>query len=130
MTTGALGKVYHDGETIVRQGDMGDCMFVIQRGSVEIVREEAGRTFRLTELGAGEIFGEMALCEKQPRSATVRALGEVRVLTVDKRTFLRRVQEDPSLAFRVLKAMSGRIRNLDIEVAQLRERLRTERKEP
>lgn len=130
MTTGALGRVYRDGETIVRQGEVGDSMFVIQQGSVEVLREEAGKTFRLTELGAGEIFGEMALCEKEPRSATVRALGEVRVLTVDKRTFLRRVQEDPSLAFRVLKAMSGRIRNLNMEVAQLRQHLHGERKEP
>ena len=42
MTTGALGTVYRDGETIVRQGEMGDSMFVIQQGSVEVLREEAG----------------------------------------------------------------------------------------
>lgn len=116
--------VYHDGETIVRQGEMGDSMFVIQQGSVEVLREEAGRTFRLRELGPGELFGEMALCENTPRSATVRAVGEARVLTVDKRTFLRRVQEDPSLAFRVLQTMSARIRLLDGEVARLREQSR------
>lgn len=120
MSAGALGRVYRDGETIVRQGEMGDCMFVIQEGSVEVLREEGGRTYRLTELGPGEFFGEMALCEKEPRSATVRAVGEVRALTVDRRTFLRRVQEDPSLAFRVLKAMSARVRSLDVEVARLR----------
>jgi CRP-like cAMP-binding protein len=124
MTTGALGTIYRDGETIVRQGEMGDSMFVIQQGSVEVLREEAGRTYRLTELGPGELFGEMALCEKEPRSATVRAVGEARVLTVDKRTFLRRVQEDPSLAFRVLQTMSARIRALDGEVARLREQSR------
>ena len=130
MSTGALGKVYRDGEPIVRQGELGDCMFVIQQGTVEVLREEAGRTFRLTELGPGEIFGEMALCEKEPRSATVRAIGEVRALTVDKRTFLKRVQEDPSLAFQVLRAMSGRIRSLDVEVARLREKLRAGSEEP
>lgn len=130
MSGRALGKVYRDGEPIVRQGEMGDCMFVIQQGTVEVLREEAGQTFRLTELGAGEIFGEMALCEKEPRSATVRAVGEVRALTVDKRTFLRRVQEDPSLAFHVLRAMSARIRSLDVEVARLREQLRAGRRDP
>lgn len=124
MTTGALGMVYHDGETIVRQGEMGDSMFVIQQGSVEVLREEAGRTVRLRELGPGELFGEMALCENTLRSATVRAVGEARVLTVDKRTFLCRVQEDPSLAFRVLQTMSARIRSLDAEVARLREQSR------
>jgi CRP-like cAMP-binding protein len=127
---GALGKVYGNGESIVRQGEMGDCMFVIQQGKVEVLREEGGKLFRLTELGPGEIFGEMALYEKVPRSATVRALGAVRALTVDKRTFLRRVQEDPSLAFNILRALSARIRTLDVEVAHLREQLRVERKEP
>lgn len=130
MRDGALGKIYRDGESIVRQGEIGHCMYVVQQGSVEVLREEAGRTFRLTELGPGDIFGEMALCEKAPRSATVRAVGEVRVLTVDKRTFLRRVQEDPSLAFHVLRAMSARVRALDIEVARLRDRAGGLAKEP
>ena len=130
MTSGALGRVYRDGETIVRQGETGDCMYVIQQGKVEVLREGGGRTIRLTELGAGEIFGEMALYEKTPRSATVRAVGEVRVLTVDKRTFLRRVQEDPSLAFNVLRALSARIRALNVEVATLREQLRARHEEP
>lgn len=129
MTTGALGKTYRDGEAIVRQGEMGDCMFVIQKGSVEIFREESGRMVLLTELGPGDIFGEMALCDKAPRSATVRALGEVRALTVDRRTFLRRVQEDPSLAFNVLQALSARVRALDVEVARLRTQLRLTRHE-
>lgn len=129
MTNGALGRVYRDGEAIVLQGEMGDCMYVIQQGKVEVLREEGGRMFRLTELGAGELFGEMALYEKAPRSATVRAVGEVRALTVDKKTFLRRVQEDPSLAFNVLRAMSARIRALDVEVARLRDQLRAGQKE-
>lgn len=130
MSSRALGKIYRDGEVIVRQGDMGDCMFVIQQGTVDVVREESGRTFRLTQLTAGEIFGEMALCEKEPRSATVRAVGEVRALTVDRRTFLRRVQEDPSLAFHVLRSMSARIRRLDEEVARLRQRVREMERSP
>lgn len=123
MSEGALGRVYAAGDTIVRQGEVGDCMFVVLHGTVEVLRSEGGRTVRIAELGPGEMFGEMALCEKQPRSATVRAKDEVRALTVDRRTFLRRVQEDPSLAFNVLRALSSRIRALDAEVAKLRERL-------
>jgi CRP-like cAMP-binding protein len=61
----------------------------------------------------------MALFERMPRSATVRALGEVRVLTIDKKTFLRQVHEDPSLAFRILQKMSYRIRELDTELFRL-----------
>jgi flavin-dependent dehydrogenase len=113
-----LGKVYHDGEVIIRQGDVGHHMYVIQAGSVEVVREDQGREVRLAELGEGEFFGEMAIFEKDVRSATIRASGEVRVLSVDKKMLLRKIHEDPSLAFRIMKKMSHRIRDLDVEVVR------------
>jgi CRP-like cAMP-binding protein len=120
MVTGGLGKVYGDGEEIVRQGEIGDCMYVIQTGQAEAVQGKDGKEVRLAVLGEGDVFGEMALFERMPRSATVRALGDVRVLTIDKKTFLRRVHEDPSLAFRILQKMSFRIRELDTELVRLK----------
>lgn len=119
MVTGGLGKVYRDGEEIVRQGETGDCMYVIQTGQAEAIQGKEGKEVRLAVLGEGDVFGEMALFERMPRSATVRALGEVRVLTIDKKTFLRQVHEDPSLAFRILQKMSYRIRELDTELFRL-----------
>ena len=65
-------------------------------------------------------MGEMAIFERVDRSATLRAMGRVRVLTIDKKNFLRRVHEDPSLAFRIVKTMSGRIRELSDEIARLK----------
>jgi CRP-like cAMP-binding protein len=50
--------------------------------------------------------------------ATVRVLSEARILTIDKKTFLRRVHEDPSLAYRIMQKMSSRIRDLSTELAQ------------
>ncbi len=117
---GELGKIYKSGETIVRQGDVGECMYFIQSGQVEVIRERDGKDVKLAELGQGEFFGEMALFEKGVRSATVRPLGEVRVLSVDKRLFLRKIHEDPALAFRIMQKMSLRIRELDQELANLR----------
>jgi len=70
--------------------------------------------------GEGDIFEEMALFEWENRSATVRALGPVRALTVDKMLFLRKVHEDPSVAFRILQKMSYRIRELDAEVLRMK----------
>ncbi len=113
-----LGKIYRAGEVIVRQGEVGDCMYVIQAGKVEVVRENGGREVRLAELGEGDFFGEMALFEHDVRSATVRTLGEVRVLTVDKKILMRKIHEDPSLAFRIMQKMSRRIRQLDTEMAK------------
>jgi len=108
-----LGKMYRDGEVIVREGETGECMYVIQEGQVEVLLEKEGKQARLAVMGEGDFFGEMALIEREVRSATVRALGGVRVLSVDKATFLRRIREDPSLAYRILQKMSHRIRELD-----------------
>ncbi len=127
METDALGKVYRDGEVIVREGEVGDCMYVIQVGQAEVLSEKNGREVRLRMMGEGDIFGEMALVDREPRSATVRAVGEVRVLTLDKRTFIRRVHEDPSLAFRVLQTMAHRVRTLSAELTRLKAGAKTAR---
>jgi CRP-like cAMP-binding protein len=118
--TGTLGKVYQDGEAIVRQGEVGDCMYVIQEGQVEVVVMEDDKEVRLMVLDTGELFGEMAIVEREVRMATVRALGQARVLTIDQKNFLRRIHEDPSLAWRVVQTMSRRIRELATEVARLK----------
>jgi len=120
MQTGALGKTYQDGEVIFHQGEVGDCMYVIQEGKVEIIAERDGQEVRLAVRSEGDFFGEMAIFEREMRSATVRALGPVRVLTVDEKNFLRRIHQDPSLAYRMVQNMSSRIRELSNEVAKLK----------
>ncbi len=115
---GDLGKTYGRGEYIVRQGDAGECMYVIQSGKVEVIHEENGRGVRLAELGEGDFFGEMSLFENEVRSATVRAVSDVRVLTIDRKIVLRKIHEDPSLAFRVMQKMSQRIRELNSQLAR------------
>jgi CRP-like cAMP-binding protein len=119
MGKGELGKRYRDGELIVQQGDPGDCMYVIQEGEVEVFRAADGGETPLAVLGKDEFFGEVPLFERQDRSASVRAKGDVRVLTVDRKTLLRRIQEDPTLAYRILETMSRRIRTLDTELSRL-----------
>ncbi len=113
MSEGALGKLYADGETIVRQGELGDCMYVIQSGQVEVLLKKDEKEVCVAVLGVGDFFGEMALFDREVRSATVKARGEVRALTLEKRTFLRRIHEDPSLAFRILEKMCLRVRELN-----------------
>lgn len=84
--------------------------------------EQDGRETLLRVAGEGELIGEMAIFERGPRSATVRALGEVRALTVDKKNFLKRINDDPSIAFRVVQTMSRRVRELSAEIARLTDR--------
>jgi CRP-like cAMP-binding protein len=127
LARGELGKIYHEGDVIVQQGETGDCMYVVQSGKVEVIQERDGQEICLAELGEGDFFGEMALLEKDVRSATVRAIGEARVLTVDKKLLLRKIHEDPSLAFRMMQKMSQRVRQLDRELARAVSDLTAER---
>ena len=123
MSEAALGRFYADGEVVARQGDDGDCMYVVQDGEVDIVFQKDGLEVYLRSAGRNEVLGEMAIFERQPRSATIRAKGKARILTLDKRNFLRRINEDPSLAFRMIETMSHRVRDLSNEVAHLKARL-------
>ncbi len=116
-----LGKKYQEGEVIFRQGDTGDCMFVIQEGEVEALAESDGKELRLRTMGPNEFFGEMALFEKELRTATIRATKPTRVLTIDKKNFLGGIHEDPSLAYRIVETMSHRIRDLTDRLAHYEE---------
>ena len=120
MNAANLGRLYADGEAVVREGEIGDCMFALQTGRLEVLRTGKGGEVRLGTLKAGDVFGEMAIFESEVRSATVRALGEARVLTIDRRTFLRRVHEDPSLAFNLVRIMCGHVRRLSAVIAELK----------
>ena len=119
METALLGKIYKPGQIIIRQGEIGDCMYVVQAGRVEVFQQTDGQEVHLATLEQGDFFGEMALFDREVRSATVRAVGEVQALTVDKKAFLSRIHEDPSLAFRIVQQMSHRIRELNAELARL-----------
>ncbi len=123
MESGGLGKIYRDTEVIIQQGEAGQNMYVIQEGLVEIIAETDHGEVRLALRGMGEFFGEMAIFEREVHMATVRAVGEARVLTIDKKNFLRRVHEDPSLAFHLMQIMSARIRELSKDVTLLRLKL-------
>jgi CRP-like cAMP-binding protein len=112
-----LGRPFPDGAIIARQGDTGDCMYVIQEGHVELLVDSGSGPVPLAVLGPGDFFGEMCFGAGAIRLATARAVQQVRVLTVDRSTLLRRINEDPTLAVHILDAMSRRIRDLQSELA-------------
>ena len=124
--TEALGKTYQPGEDIVTEGEVGDCMYVIQEGTADVIRTEGGVPTVVDTIRAGDLFGEMAIVEQTVRSSTVRARDALRAITIDRKTFLRRIQEDPSLAMSVLEVMCHRVRNLDTTIARLKQELATQ----
>ena len=123
MKEGEIGKVFHDGEIIFREGDTGDVMYVIQSGKVKITRNSPKGDVILGELAAGEIFGEMALFDRLPRCANAIASGDARILSVDKKKLFPTISKDPTLLFKILETMSQRIRRLDDEITKLKKHL-------
>jgi CRP/FNR family cyclic AMP-dependent transcriptional regulator len=118
MRNNKLGRLYRDGEIVIHKGDVGTCLFVIQEGKVEVFDENGDGEVKIAELGASEFFGEMGLFEKDVRSCTVRAMGNTKILTIDKKNFYKTIQKDPTLAYRLLQKMSFRLRELNKKVLQ------------
>lgn len=118
-----LGRVYEPGEDIVREGETGDCMYVIQEGDADVLRVIDGVPTKIDSMGAGDLFGEIAIVEQTTRSSTVRATTPVKAITIDRDTFMRRVREDPTLALNILQVMAGRVRRLDSEIGRLKQEL-------
>lgn len=121
MKEGEIGKIYSHGDVIFREGDIGDVMYVIQSGRVKLTKKTESGEITLATIEEGEIFGEMALFDRQPRSATVVASGDARVLSVDKKKLFSTISRDPTLVFKMLESMSQRIRKLDDELSRLKE---------
>ena len=105
MRNNKLGQLYKDRELIIKQGTEGNCLYVVQEGKVEVIKETPRGEVKVAELGETEFFGEMGLFEQDVRSCTARALGEVKVLTIDKRNFYKSIHQDSSLAYRLLEKM-------------------------
>jgi len=95
-----------DGEEIVREGEAGDALYLVLAGRLGVSRN--GRA--VAEVGEREIFGELALLDPAPRSATVRALGEVRLLRLDREDFAEILSERPELARGVVQVLARRLR--------------------
>ena len=94
------------GDTVVRQGDPGDALFVVARGSFHVLRDGA----RIRELGPGAVFGEMALLDGAPRAATVTAAAAGQVLRIPRAEFEALLDESPELARGVIRTLLGHLR--------------------
>ena len=110
MPTGDVGKVFPDGEIIFRQGDVADCLYIIQSGKVVIFRELAGEEVTLAELGKGDSFGDMGVFMGPVRTESARSVGEARVITADYKFVLKKFRDDPSFAFQIIETMAQRDR--------------------
>jgi CRP-like cAMP-binding protein len=100
------------GETIMVKGSRGDSLYVILSGEAMALRKPAART-----LGAGDYFGELALLDGEPRSATVVATDHLHVMRLPRRTFLELLEENPTIAQTMLVELGARVRGLERQTA-------------
>lgn len=105
----ASRRVYSPGDTIVREGDTGTALYVIARGRVRVERGSGPETHAVGELGPGEFFGELALIEDHPRSATVVALQETECLLFVVWEFRALLKEHPQMALPIMNALIARL---------------------
>jgi CRP-like cAMP-binding protein/uncharacterized protein (DUF2225 family) len=115
-------KRYGTDEIIFHQGDPGHEMYILLKGRVKLlVATIDGDNIPVMELSAGDFFGEMSLLEDAPRSATIQALEDSLVIVIDESNFEEIIAQQPALAFRIMKGMSSRIRQLNDDLAQLKD---------
>jgi CRP-like cAMP-binding protein len=102
---------YRPGQFIFRAGDLGSEMFVIHEGKAEVMRAGSEVSADVVAvLEKGDFFGEMAVLEGLPRTASVRALTDLRLVRVDGATFTQLLRAEPEIAVRIMRKLSRRLR--------------------
>ncbi len=120
LAAAARRRTYKRGEVIFHLGDPGDSLFILESGRVKVYTyAESGDETILSIIGPGECFGELALIDEQPRSATIQAMERVEALTIGRQAFRSVIREYPQAAEYLLRAMARRIRYLTEVVADL-----------
>ena len=122
-----FGRSYQTGDVICAEGEPGREIFFLVRGTVTVTtspklgstEQHSGETRELTTLGPGDVFGEVALLDELPRSATVSALEEVQAIVFNEKNLYTHIGLYPELAVRLLKLLAQRMRRMDSTMKEL-----------
>ncbi len=109
----AQEEFFNDGASLVREGDIGDVMFIIVSGEVRVWIRKGRAELELARRKPGEYVGEMALISKGPRSATVSAVGDVRTLSIDQKSFESLLRDRPDVSLAVIQVLCERLKEAD-----------------
>lgn len=112
----AQEQLYPTHALICREGDPGNALYIIVTGEVEVVKSLGKDEKILGHTKPGQFVGEMAILDSAPRSATLRALNQVRILSIEGDAFNMIMLDRPEVAISVLKSMSARVRDLNEKV--------------
>lgn len=120
LTERAVTRAYPKGAIVVNEGDEGSSLFVIQTGSVKtFLSDENGKEVVLSTQGPGEYFGDLALFDNEPRSASVMTLEPCKVMIISKGHLREALIEDTEIGLSLLKGLARRVRILTENVRTL-----------
>jgi CRP-like cAMP-binding protein len=111
---------FDPGQSIFKQGDMGDAAYIIIEGDAEVLVDTTGGQAVVATLGKNAFVGEIAILCDVPRTATVRAKGRVVALRISKELFMRLITEFPQMAIAIMRELAHR---LEMTNQRLREAL-------
>lgn len=96
------------GDFVVQAGEPGDALYLILDGRAKVVGKPRGRALR-----AGDVFGEMALLDGQPRSATIAAMTDLHAMRLRRGPFMKVLAKEPRMALAIMEELAGRVRRLE-----------------
>lgn len=122
-----FGKRFSTGTVLFREGDRGEEMFILQSGKVKISKKIRGVEKTLATLEKGEFFGEMAILNDKPRSASAETIEDSDMLVIDRKTFETLLRSNVEIAIRFIKRLADRLRETNDQMEALMIRDNTSR---
>ncbi len=114
-----FGRTYAPGQYIFKEGDPGDEMFIIHSGAVKITKKTDEGEKTLVVLTSGDFFGEMAVIDHEPRSASAIAEKETVCIALNEELFEQQMQRNAKIVKKILKNMSARLRAMNEQLRNL-----------
>ena len=108
-------ELFSDGEEIAREGEVGDVMFIIVSGEVRVCASENGTELEIARRQAGDYVGEMAVLSREPRMASLIAVGDVRALCIDQKSFEGLLRERPDVSLSVIQVLNQRLKEASLK---------------
>jgi len=115
---------FQPGQEICRQGDVGDAAYVVVKGEANILVNVDGNEIEVAQVGENAIIGEIAILCEIPRTATVRARGDLQALKIDKEHFLRLIKEFPDMGIEIMRELADRLTKTTGELTAARNELK------
>jgi CRP/FNR family transcriptional regulator, cyclic AMP receptor protein len=116
----ALRRTYPRHTLLIQENDPGENLYLLRKGRAKVyIGDEGGREVILAILGPGDFFGELALIDDAPCSASVMTLEESEFVSIGKNEFRKVLASSPGMAVNLLKVLAGRLREADLQIESL-----------